>query len=322
MATITQLDTQNLPLFRFIPTEHGSQDWLEKRKNGIGGSDAAAALGKSQYKSQLQLWNEKLGQPSGWEGDYWTFETGKALEPVIRKWYADKKGLDVIMPRGVYQHTKHDFMFFTPDGYTENNGVRRGFEAKKYLSKNAWGDAGSDELPTDYLFQVHHGMIVMDIDVFDIAVSFFGAEPIIFTVEKDEELHEYIVEGEREFWDMVKNKKEPEPVTSEDLKRKFNMPIPTNIIATPEIATTVNKLSCLKDTLKTIEKEKESLENKIKLYIGNNEQLNAISGESLVTWKQRKGARRLNGKRLEKENPIIYNEYLEEGEPTRTFLVK
>lgn len=36
--------------------------WLTVRKQGIGSSDAAAAVGLNPYKSQLQLWMEKTGR--------------------------------------------------------------------------------------------------------------------------------------------------------------------------------------------------------------------------------------------------------------------
>ena len=35
------------------------EDWLELRRNGIGGSDAAAVCGVSRYKSPVELWMEK-----------------------------------------------------------------------------------------------------------------------------------------------------------------------------------------------------------------------------------------------------------------------
>ena len=35
------------------------EEWLELRKNGIGGSDAAAVCGISRYKSPVELWMEK-----------------------------------------------------------------------------------------------------------------------------------------------------------------------------------------------------------------------------------------------------------------------
>ena len=33
--------------------------WLEERKNGIGGSDAATILGLNPYKTNIELWEEK-----------------------------------------------------------------------------------------------------------------------------------------------------------------------------------------------------------------------------------------------------------------------
>lgn len=38
------------------------EDWLEYRKAGIGGSDAAVVCGISRYKSPVELWMEKTGQ--------------------------------------------------------------------------------------------------------------------------------------------------------------------------------------------------------------------------------------------------------------------
>lgn len=36
-------------------------EWISARVSGIGGSDAAAILGKSPFKSNVQLWEEKTG---------------------------------------------------------------------------------------------------------------------------------------------------------------------------------------------------------------------------------------------------------------------
>lgn len=37
------------------------EEWLEERKKGIGGSDVACILGMSPYKSNVELWEEKVG---------------------------------------------------------------------------------------------------------------------------------------------------------------------------------------------------------------------------------------------------------------------
>jgi putative phage-type endonuclease len=56
-----QLDTR--PALRLVDTRTIERaEWLEVRKTGIGGSDAAAAVGLSPYKSPLELWLEKTNR--------------------------------------------------------------------------------------------------------------------------------------------------------------------------------------------------------------------------------------------------------------------
>ena len=42
--------------------ETSNDNWLKLRKAGIGGSDAAAILGMTPWKSPYQLWLEKTGE--------------------------------------------------------------------------------------------------------------------------------------------------------------------------------------------------------------------------------------------------------------------
>ena len=35
------------------------EEWLQLRRNGIGGSDASVIMGKNPYRSILQLWGRK-----------------------------------------------------------------------------------------------------------------------------------------------------------------------------------------------------------------------------------------------------------------------
>ena len=37
------------------------KQWLEERKKGIGGSDVACIFGMSPYKTNVELWEEKVG---------------------------------------------------------------------------------------------------------------------------------------------------------------------------------------------------------------------------------------------------------------------
>ena len=81
----------------------------EHRKRGIGGSDAAAAIGLNPYKSQLELWMEKTGRdkelPKPDPNDdstpiFW----GTVLEPIVAVQYAKKTGNKVRRINAVLQH--------------------------------------------------------------------------------------------------------------------------------------------------------------------------------------------------------------------------
>ena len=70
-------------------------EWLQVRRSGIGGSDAAAALGLSPWKSPLELWEEKaMGktQPRQ-ENDAMIF--GRLLEPIVREEFVRRTGYKV-----------------------------------------------------------------------------------------------------------------------------------------------------------------------------------------------------------------------------------
>ena len=41
---------------------HNEQEWLSGRMNGIGGSDASAVVGMNPYKSNIDLFEEKIGR--------------------------------------------------------------------------------------------------------------------------------------------------------------------------------------------------------------------------------------------------------------------
>ena len=86
------------PALRLIGTkELPREDWLAVRKQGIGSSDAGAAVGLNPYKSQLELWLEKTGRdatlpkidPQDEESPaYW----GNVLEPIVAWHYSKRSG--------------------------------------------------------------------------------------------------------------------------------------------------------------------------------------------------------------------------------------
>lgn len=64
-------------------------EWLEARRDGLGASDAAAVLGISPWKTNVQLWEEKcrLVQPED-IGDKPAVQYGNDAEPLLRQFFA------------------------------------------------------------------------------------------------------------------------------------------------------------------------------------------------------------------------------------------
>lgn len=87
------------------------EDWLS-RKQGIGSSDAAAAVGLNPYKSLLELWMEKTGRdtsltkldPRDEESPaYW----GNILEPIVATHHTRRSSHRVRRINAVLQHPDH-----------------------------------------------------------------------------------------------------------------------------------------------------------------------------------------------------------------------
>ena len=93
-------------------------DWLEYRKQGIGGSDASVVCGISRYKSPVELWLDKTGQlppQEAGEAAYW----GTQLEPFVRAEFSKRTGIEVCHKSELLQSEEHPFMLANLDGICE-----------------------------------------------------------------------------------------------------------------------------------------------------------------------------------------------------------
>lgn len=188
----------------------------EARLVGIGGSEAAAALGLSKWKTALQLYHEKRGELEAFdpgmreetEEMWW----GRMLEPIVRQKFAERTGRIVRLPRETLKHSVHDFMVAHVDGVSERQDGTdpRGYEGKTALFSIGWGDEGTDQIPTDYLMQNHHYIVVTGLPVFDVA-TLIGRRFAMYEVREDKEMGEMLIEGERDFMRRV-HAGEPPPL--------------------------------------------------------------------------------------------------------------
>jgi len=294
-------------------------EWLTARRTGIGGSDAAAVLGLSRYRTPLQVYYEKIGEaPAQIENT--AMKMGKLLEPVVLQLYADESGREVRRIPGLIQSTDYPFMVASLDGYTQDSRV---VEAKTSGHGADWGDDGTDEIPTEYILQVQHYMAMTGFEVADVAVLISGRDFRMYEVPADPELHDMMRQRFAEFWARVERQEPPEPTCQADILR-YCKAQEGHVIATSEALEALSMLRKVREDIQALESRKDELQSAIMacLAMGGGDTLTDCQGKALVTWKTTKPRTTFDTKTFQAEHPDLYAKYLREGEPGRRFLVK
>lgn len=186
------------------------KEWLEYRRKGIGGSDAAVIFNASKWKSRRELYFDKRGYFSDEEPENWfSLDAGNMMEPLIRKLFSKKTGFEVFKDTWQYRHPLYPFMLADADFFFyDQDGNLCGGEIKTTDPSNLdqWnpGIVGREgRIPVNYEFQVRHYMCVFNLERWDVICSYgYSADKsIIVTVYRDLEFEEILIEEEKLFWE-------------------------------------------------------------------------------------------------------------------------
>lgn len=188
------------------------EQWLSLRREGIGGSDAAAIMGLSAYASPLSLWMEKTGRDRSPDVSSEAAEMGTLLEPFIRRelvapYLLEHYGMtvDVLDPVAMYRSTRYPFMMANTDGFLVHGDRCIGLEIKtgnSYQMRN-WGGVDGDEIPDAYYCQVQHYMAALGLDLFYV-FGVIGNNRLLRIVPRNDEFVSRLIDREAEFWAAVK----------------------------------------------------------------------------------------------------------------------
>jgi len=293
--------------------------WLLERMTGIGGSDAAAVMGLSKWRTPLDVFLDKRGEGSPVVENE-SMRWGTVLEPAIRQEYAERTGQVVRVPEAIIRHPQRPYMLATLDGVTDSGRL---LEIKTARNAEGWGEVGTSDIPEAYLIQVQHYLTVTALSVADVAVLISGSDFRIYEVPADPELQDLIVGAESSFWRMVEAGEPPPPKTAEDAMRRFRTVRPgASVTATQEIEDIVANLARMRTAAAELEGMQDAHKALVMGFTGAAETLVDLKGNALVTWKQQKGAARFDTAAFKADSPDLYAEYVKAGEPTRRFLLK
>lgn len=195
------------------------EEWLKERGNRIGGSDAACLIGLNPWKSNVQLFREKMHPESVEEVDNPAMEFGRNSEPHIRalfelshpdiEWYYEENN--------IWLSDDYPFAHASLDGWGIKGGSLGILEIKTTTIRSRIQARDWDNrIPNNYYCQVLWYMMVTGAEwavVVALLKRLDGVQEIrpyhiVRTAKEDEEI-EMLAEAGRRFWTDMQENHEP-----------------------------------------------------------------------------------------------------------------
>lgn len=319
------------PALRLVSTkELGRNEWLQVRRTGIGSSDAAAAVGLSPYKSQLELWLEKTGRDAELAKPdpnddssplYW----GTLLEPIVAAHYTKRTGNRVRRVNAVLQHPDADKTWMLANIDREVVGATD----VQILECKTAGEFGArlwkDGVPEYVQCQVQHQLAVTGKAAADVCVLICGQEVRIHRIERDDALIARLVELERAFWHYVETDTPPPADGSDSAAKALQCLYPyetgtvLDLSQDREMCTAFADLVTVREEIAVREKLEAELKQRIQQRMGDAGKARFETGE--VSWKRSKDSVVLDVARLLKDQPDLITRYPLVRSGSRRFLV-
>jgi len=279
--------------YRTIYDGRNRDEWLELRRQGIGASDVPSIMGISRFGSPMSVYADKRSridssiempedQPSGVQN------FGSFYEAKLIRDYRALSGRMAYRSTRLLQSKRWPWMFATIDGVQAEDGTPLGLiECKTDLYE--W-----DGVPPDVDIQVQAQFAVTGFDWGTIALYWRASCQTDWKdVEPRQDMIEEIANVTQDFVGRIEQGVPPDPDYSDSCKRALFSLYPKqeagkSIVPDEgdgaELLQVKERLQDLKKAIATLDIEKSELENKIKAYMKDAEQLTLPDGEG-YTWK-------------------------------------
>lgn len=266
-------------------TEEGRLRWLKLRKDYIGGSEAAAALGLSRYQSPIELYYNKTEESVSME-DSERMWAGRMMESTIAQMFADRTFKHVVKQPFFYSHPVHSFMGANIDYgvYAENAGL----ECKNTTNRTDFADG---KVPDEYYLQCQHYMAVTGASRWYLAYLLDGWRFNYVTIERDEHLINMLIEGQRSMWmNHVVPRVPPSFDGSESAKKVLGLMYPSELAEPHDPVQLPQEVDAMWEEENTItaqiadlESRRNEIRNQIAALIG--EKASGLSSKYAFTYK-------------------------------------
>ncbi len=317
------------PALRLVKTTDMSRDdWLSVRKQGIGSSDAAAAVGLNPYQSQLELWMVKTGRDGNLpkldpNDDSTPLFWGTLLENYVAAAYTKRTGYKVRKVNAVLQHPEHPWMLANLDREVMGAPNVQILECKTtgMNGQKLWREG----VPEYIQLQVQHQLGVTGKHTADVGVLVCGNDFRVYRLERDERMIARLIELEQQFWHYVETDTPPPADGSDSAATALQALYPQDNCRVVDYSEDMEMNKAFADLLvvRQVLNEHTVLEARLKQTIqqrmGNAGK--AIFEQGEVTWKRSKDNVVLDVARLLNDQPELLTRYPLPKNGRRRFLV-
>ncbi|KAF1680472.1 YqaJ viral recombinase family protein [Veillonella sp. R32] len=296
------------------------EEWLAFRKTGIGGSDMAAIMGLSKWKSPLDVWLEKTSNEVNVEETRFTY-WGTKLEALVAEEFTIQTGYSVRNNNYTLQSIEYPFLLANID--RDIVGLDAGLECKtaNAFKRDEWE---GDQVPDDYYIQCQHYMAVTGYSSWWIACLCGGNEFFYKEIPRNEEVITAIIEAGREFWNMVEQNIMPAVDDSErcnKLLKELHSKSNGKSIELPDTAKIyIEQYNKAKADETAAKARKTEAQSHLFELLGANEK--GIIDQYTVIWSPVAGRKKFDTKRFENDHPQLAAAYTVQGQPSRRFDIK
>lgn len=279
------------------------EEWLEIRKNSIGGSDAAYIMGLNPYGSAYTLWAEKTGKREPPDiSQVEAVRLGVDLEDYVAHRFTEKTGKKVRRENSVLVNEDIPFAHATIDRAVV--GELAGLECKttSALNMKKFKDG---EFPANYYVQCQHYMMVTGLPKWHLAVLVLGIDFLTFEIPRCEEDILALMRAEEVFWTHVLDQTPP-PVSGLDCDTELIRAMhPDSVEGQVDLfgrESMLDEYEVLGKRIKELEQQKAAIQQKICLDMGDYD--SGRAGKWRVSWKSQE-RRTFDHKRFATDHPGV-----------------
>lgn len=277
----------------------------EERRKYIGGSDIAAIMSQSRWKTPYRLWCEKTGKIEVPDlSNNPAVEMGTRLEQFVAELFAEKTGKQVRRQSKMYQHPQYPYMVAHIDRLITNSDELLECKTCSAYKLEEW----ENKIPKEYVLQVIWYLGITGRKKGWIACLIGGQKFDYKSIEFDAELFNLMVEKAQKFWEQVQNGVPPVilPDDAEILGEVYSEHS-EDMIESQELNDRVAYVQELKMHRDEINSEIKEIETELKATI--KDKMGIMTDTYKVTWK---GAVRtlFDKDTFQKEHEDLYKQYL------------